>query len=118
MKGHGDSDRPATGYRIADQTDEVAGLCEALGLQKVSVIGHSWGGGIALLLAARGDLPIERLVLEDPGVGQRTPTPEQTAQRAQMVNFYIGSVGLSRDEADARARPNAFMAEVEPFLKD
>ena len=42
LKGHGDSDRPATGYRIADQADEVAGLCKALGLQKVSVVGHSW----------------------------------------------------------------------------
>ena len=57
-------------------------------------------------------------MLEDPGVGQHTYTPDQIAQLAQMVNFYIGSVGLSRDEADARARPNAFMAEVEPFLKD
>jgi pimeloyl-ACP methyl ester carboxylesterase len=113
LKGHGDSDRPATGYRIADQADEVAGLCEALGLQKVSMIGHSWGGGIALQLAARGDLPIDRLVLEDPGVGQRAPSPEQIAQLAQLVNFLIGSVGLSRDEADARARPNLALGWME-----
>ena len=77
------------------------------------MIGHSWGGGIALQLAARGDLPIERLVLEDPGVGQPTLTPEQTAQREQMVNFYIGSVGLSRDEAEARARPNLALGWTE-----
>jgi pimeloyl-ACP methyl ester carboxylesterase len=113
LKGHGDSDRPATGYRIADQAGEVAGLCTSLGLQHVSVIGHSWGGGIALQLAARGDLPIERLILEDPGVGQPTLSPEQTAQRAQMVSFYIGSVGLSRDEADARARPNLALGWTE-----
>ena len=57
LKGHGDSDRPATGYRIADQTDEVAGLCEALGLQKVSVIGHSWGSSVALSLACTSRFP-------------------------------------------------------------
>src|SRR3989442_6428011 len=51
LKGHGDSEHPATGYRIADQADEVAYLCRALGLRKVTVIRHSWGGGIALELA-------------------------------------------------------------------
>src|SRR6266851_10260740 len=60
LKGHGDSDKPATGYRLADQADEVLALCSALGLRAVSLIGHSWGGGIALLLAARGELAIER----------------------------------------------------------
>jgi pimeloyl-ACP methyl ester carboxylesterase len=110
LKGHGDSDRPAKGYKLADQADDVVGLCTALGLEleleKISVIGHSWGGGIALLLAARGDMAIERLVLEDPGVGQRDISPEQAVRRRQMVDMYIGSVGLSRDEAEMRARPN------------
>ncbi|HLZ26428.1 MAG TPA: alpha/beta hydrolase [Chloroflexota bacterium] len=113
LKGHGDSDRPATGYRLADQADEVAGLCTALGLADVSLIGHSWGGGIALQLAARGDLPIKRLVLEDPAVGQASQTPEQAAQREQMAAFYVSSVGLSRDEADARARPNLALGWTE-----
>src|SRR6266849_1747878 len=44
LKGHGDSDRPPSGYRLTDQADEVAGLCAALNLGQVSVIGHSWGG--------------------------------------------------------------------------
>jgi pimeloyl-ACP methyl ester carboxylesterase len=106
LKGHGDSEHPATGYRIADQADEVAYLCQSLGLRTVSVIGHSWGGGIALLLAAQGNAPIDRLVLEDPGVGQRRLTPDETAARQQMVDMYVSSVGLSHDEAEARFRPN------------
>jgi N-formylmaleamate deformylase len=106
LKGHGDSEHSSTGYRIADQADEVAHLCRTLGLRRVAVIGHSWGGGIALQLAARGSAPIDRLVLEDPGVGQRTLTPEQSAARQQMMDMYVGSVGLSRDEAEARFRPN------------
>src|SRR5205823_2346488 len=68
LKGHGDSDRPRAGYRLADQADEVAGLCRALGLQQVSLVGHSWGGGVALHLAARGPLAMRRLVLEDPAL--------------------------------------------------
>jgi pimeloyl-ACP methyl ester carboxylesterase len=106
LRGHGDSDKPATGYRLANQADEVAGLCASLGLQGVSLVGHSWGGGIALLLAARGGLQISRLVLEDPGVGWQSFTPEQIAQRKQAQAMYAGMVGLSRDEAEAKARPN------------
>ena len=115
LKGHGDSDRPPTGYRIADQAHEVAGLCATLGLQRVTLIGHSWGGGIALQLAARGDLPIERLVLEDPAVGQSATsvTPEEAAQRRQTAEMYMSSVGLTRDEAVARARPNLALGWTE-----
>jgi pimeloyl-ACP methyl ester carboxylesterase len=106
LKGHGDSDRPPTGYRIADQVNEITGLHGALGLGEVSVMGHSWGGGIALQLAASGTLPIRRLVLEDPAVGQRHPRPEQTATREQMAQFYMNSVGLTHEEAEVLARPN------------
>src|SRR5215470_219663 len=47
LKGHGDSDRPASGYRIADQSAEVAALCHALGLRAIDLVGHSWGGGVS-----------------------------------------------------------------------
>jgi pimeloyl-ACP methyl ester carboxylesterase len=113
LKGHGDSDKPAAGYRLADQADEVAGLCAALGLGQVAVVGHSWGGGIAVLLSARNALPIRRLVLEDPAVGQRQLTPEQAAQRQGSREMYASSVGLSRDEAEARARPNLALGWTE-----
>jgi pimeloyl-ACP methyl ester carboxylesterase len=76
-------------------------------------MGHSWGGGIALLLAATGGVPIRRLVLEDPGVGQREMTAEQERVRQQMAEFYIGSVGLSREEAEARAKMNLALGWTE-----
>jgi len=117
LKGHGDSDRPPTGYRLTDQADEVAGLCAALGLRHVSVIGHSWGGGIAVQLAARlgvgGELGIRRLVLEDPAVGQRTMPEEQSAQRRRTMEMYVGSVGLGYDEARTRARANLALGWTE-----
>src|SRR6478672_10001572 len=53
LKGHGDSGRPDAGYRLVDQADEVGALCESLGLEHILLLGHSWGGGISLALAAR-----------------------------------------------------------------
>ncbi len=103
LKGHGDSGRPASGYRLTDQANEVAGLVRELGLSSVQLLGHSWGGGISLELGARAGLPLARLVLEDPAVWTSGGSPEQ---RAQVVNNYIASVGLSPEAAETRVRAN------------
>ncbi len=47
QRGHGDADRPASGYRPKDFADDVAALMDALGLEKAMVVGHSMGGSIA-----------------------------------------------------------------------
>jgi pimeloyl-ACP methyl ester carboxylesterase len=43
QRGHGDSGRPATGYRTRDYAADVAAFVEALGLGPVVVVGHSMG---------------------------------------------------------------------------
>lgn len=112
LKGHGDSDRPATGYRLEDQADEVSALIRALGLEEVTLMGHSWGGGISLEVATRRDLDIRRLVLEDPAVMVGN-APEQAAQRQEVVQMYVASVGISRQDAYERARPNLALGWTE-----
>ena len=106
LKGHGDSDRPAEGYRIEDQAAEVAGLVRELELQDVSVIGHSWGGRIALYLATRGGLTPRRLVLEDPGGLRGHLSPDEQRQQEQSRAAYVESVGLSEPDARARFQAN------------
>ena len=102
LKGHGDSDQPARGYRLSDQADEVAGLAEALGLRAIRLIGHSWGGAISVLLACRTSLPLQRVVLEDPAIAVNAPEHRQEAMRN-----YVASVGLSREDAERRVRSTA-----------
>jgi len=99
LKGHGDSDRPAAGYRLSDQADEVAALVEALGLRNIHLMGHSWGGAISAVLASRSILPIARVVLEDPALAV-TGNPEITRN-------YVNSVGLGRAETEAAVRASA-----------
>ena len=101
LKGHGDSDRPESGYRLADQAREVAGLVRSLGLRSVRLMGHSWGGAISAVLASETDLPLSRVVLEDPAVAVGGGPPER---RQQVVQDFIASVGLSRDEAEQYVR--------------
>lgn len=52
QRGHGDSQRPATGYDHRSVVADAVTALDALGLDRVVVVGHSWGGWIAMALAA------------------------------------------------------------------
>ena len=51
--------------RIEFDAGDVGALREALGFSRWDVLGHSWGGGIAMLSAARDPVGVRRLVLVD-----------------------------------------------------
>jgi pimeloyl-ACP methyl ester carboxylesterase len=70
LPGHGDSDRPDAGYELAWYARVVAGWIEALGLaprEQVDIVGHSFGGGIAMMLLQVCRPRVRRLVLAAPG---------------------------------------------------
>lgn len=77
LLGGGFSDRPATfGYGIGDDADTLASLLDEANVKAAVVVGHSFGGAVAIMLAsARPDL-VGRLVLVeanlDPGGGPLT----------------------------------------------
>ena len=54
LKGFGQSPKPRDGrYSLRDQVEAVMQVIEALDLTGLTVIGHSMGGGVALLVAMR-----------------------------------------------------------------
>ena len=70
------SDRPGwdnVKASIWDDVEDLAGLVNDLGLGKINVIGHSWGGIIAGLFASKYPNAVERLVMIAP-VGARYAT--------------------------------------------
>ena len=64
LRGHGRSGRPGR-YSVELMAADVLGFLDALGLDRVDLIGHSMGGLVGYLLA--GDHPerVGRLILED-----------------------------------------------------
>lgn len=72
MRGHGESIKPPAGaYSLRATADDAAALIEALGLERPVVIGHSWGGATAIVLASgawsqRAAPALARVILEDP----------------------------------------------------
>ncbi len=53
LRGHGATTAPVGAYTIDQMADDVAGLMEALGITKYTLLGHSMGGYTALSLAQR-----------------------------------------------------------------
>jgi pimeloyl-ACP methyl ester carboxylesterase len=62
--GFGFTERPeGVEYSMTTWVDQAVGLLDALGIEKASVVGNSFGGGLALSLAARFPERVDRLVL-------------------------------------------------------
>lgn len=65
LRGHGSSDRPGD-YRLALMRDDVVALLDHLGIDRVTVIGHSLGAVVAYQLAQAHPARVAGLILEEP----------------------------------------------------
>jgi len=65
-RGHGHSDAPETGYSSKDHAADLAGLIEALMLEKPILIGHSMGASNAAMVNIEYPNLVSRTILEDP----------------------------------------------------
>ena len=65
LRGRGLSDKPATGYSMADHAADVVGLLDTLGFQQVVLGGHSFGALLTFYLAAHYPERVAKLVLID-----------------------------------------------------
>jgi proline iminopeptidase len=73
-------------HRIEYDAGDLPALREALGIAQWDVLGHSWGGGIALLGTAQDVAGVRRLVLVDAvGVDSRWMAPLHAAALAVLT---------------------------------
>jgi pimeloyl-ACP methyl ester carboxylesterase len=63
LRGTGRSDKPLHGYSVARLAEDVATVLDELELDPVSLVGWSFGGQVALRLAAASPERLARLVL-------------------------------------------------------
>lgn len=93
MPGHGQSDIIAD-YRPEQIATIFAELLRRLELAGTTVIGHSWGGAVALVLASQAhELGLSRVALIDPALAMNP------VFGAEMLSRYLQNVGTPRDEA-------------------
>jgi pimeloyl-ACP methyl ester carboxylesterase len=67
LRGHGRSSKPDAPYDVPVVADDLARLIEAMDLARPIVAGQSWGGNVALELAARHPDSVRGIVCVDGG---------------------------------------------------
>lgn len=65
LRGRGLSDKPERGYAMEDHAADLLGTLDALGLERVALGGHSFGGLLTIWVAAHAPERVERALLLD-----------------------------------------------------
>ncbi len=104
LRGRGQSSKPATGYTVADHAGDVLALMDALRLERVMLAGHSFGGYVAIYLAAKYPQRVGKLIVIDaaitlnPRVGELLkPSLDRLTRVSPSVDAYL---------AEARSAPH------------
>ncbi len=67
MLGHGQSDKPRADYSVGGYANGMRDLLTVLGVDRVTVVGHSFGGGVAMQFAYQFPERTERIALVSTG---------------------------------------------------
>lgn len=121
--GCGGSSDPPEGFRMADYADCLAEFIEALGLDRLHVLGHSFGGGLALALYGRHPRIPQTLILAGAYAGWAGSLPAaEVCRRLQAARGVPGPADsgpvpvppTDSVQATASPDPEAIMPDLHP----
>ena len=96
LRGFGQTDAPPDGYGKENMATDVLNLMDAMGLERVRLLAHDWGGWIAFILCVRAPERFSRYVaLNIPHLWSKT-TP-------QLAPRVLAVLVQGRDREPARA---------------
>ena len=104
LLGHGESDGPtAVDYSLGGHAGMLRDLLDELGHERVTVVGHSLGGGIAMTFAYHYPERVERLALISSGGLGRGVSPALRAATLPGAGAVMRTVGARPVVAAGRA---------------
>lgn len=131
LLGHGQSDKPRADYSLGGFANGMRDLLTVLGIEQATVVGHSFGGGVAMQFAYQYPERTERLVLVASGGLGPDVTPAIRAVTTpgfhQVMGVltlpgirHVGKKGMQLMTAlpSRHARDLGEMAEIYDSFKD
>ena len=148
LRGRGLSDKPETGYSMADHAADVLGLLDRLGLEQVVLGGHSFGGLLTMYIAANFPERVSKLIIIDAAaslhpnllelikpslsrLNRVMPSWDAYLQEMKAMPFFTGwwdttiesfyraDVKINDDgTVQARSKPEAMMAAIKGALAE
>jgi non-heme chloroperoxidase len=119
QRGHGNSERPASGYTFPDFAADVIAFMDAKGITRATLVGHSMGSFVAQQVALTAPERLERLVLIGSATTLRNgavlefqqaveklaePVPAEFAREFQVSTVYQPLPDEFMDRAVAESR--------------
>ena len=120
-RGTGQSDKPLTGYALANMARDVAGLLDEIGIESTYLLGYSMGGAIAQEFTRQFPERVAGLILCATMCGGPRATyaeasvvrvmhdldgfsPEQIARRIRAVTYAPNYLSENREQAEDQMR--------------
>jgi pimeloyl-ACP methyl ester carboxylesterase len=119
LRGHGRSSTPATGYRLPVMADDLEALLSHVGMNRVHLVGHSFGGRVALAFAGLYPDKVRSLVIADTQIRALQPSmrlrdwPHWPRWREQLM-----SLGLTKPPSDDSIIDFRLLAELNRYGGD
>ena len=98
LRGHGRSPW-APPWGLEQHVADVIDVLDGLGLDRAAVVGHSFGGAVALHLACAARERVDRLVLLDPALGLAPQDTLEAAEEARVANTFADPAAARADRA-------------------
>jgi len=112
LPGHGLSSRPDASYALAWHAEVMGAWLDALGLDEVDLVGHSFGGGVAQWLLLTHRARVRRLALVAPGgLGQSVSVALRLASLG--VIEHVGQPFLALGTRIGLRSAGAFFTDAE-----
>ncbi|NTU78778.1 MAG: alpha/beta hydrolase [Chloroflexales bacterium] len=114
QRGHGDSDRPAGGYRMQELAADVVAFMNAMGLPQVTLAGHSMGSIVATHVALAAPERLAQLILIGANTSWDAPELVEFKQVIDALEDPIAAEFVREFQASTAAEPlpEAFMERV------
>jgi pimeloyl-ACP methyl ester carboxylesterase len=112
LRGHGASAKPANGYALKDYTADAVALVETLGVERVTLAGHSLGALTSLAAARIVPDRIESLLLEEPPLPFPTDLAHLDAFWTDFAEALVGLFGLKHEP------PEVVVAQLMEWIPD
>lgn len=114
QRGHGDSDRPSSGYSMDAFASDLLALMDALLIDRATVVGHSMGSFVARAAAEKAPHRISRLVLVGTSVSAQNDAVRELLTLTESFTDPVSEAFIREFQASTihRPVPGAFFEQV------
>lgn len=118
LLGHGESDKPQGDYSLGGYANAMRDLLTYLGVDRVTVVGHSFGGGVAMQFAYQFPERTERICLIAPGGLGAEVTPMIRLLTVPGAGVVLGAFSIAPARPVVRTALRALSWTGLPYTQD